>query len=182
MFDLSWSHIAILVVVALLVLGPKELPNAIRTGAQLLRTGRKLANEFRSGMDELVREAELEETRRTISQAMSEGVEKTLAENVDPTGELKSAIATDPLKELETSSPGTTPGIAPPSDAPPSDAPSGEASPAGTTPAEAEGATIIEHEPPPAPPHSIQPPPAESAADAAPATEDGPDQKRSAGG
>ena len=32
MFDLSWSHIAILVVVALLVLGPKELPNAIRTG------------------------------------------------------------------------------------------------------------------------------------------------------
>ena len=75
MFDLSWSHIAILVVVALLVLGPKELPNAIRTGAQLLRTGRKLAGEFRSGMDELLREAELEETRRSISQAMSEGVE-----------------------------------------------------------------------------------------------------------
>src|SRR5215467_10560950 len=146
MFDLSWSHIAILVVVALLVLGPKELPNAIRTGAQLLRTGRKLANEFRSGMDELVREAELEETRRTISQAMSEGVEKTLAENVDPTGELKSAIATDPLKELETSSPGTTPAIAPSSDAP-----SAEASPAGATPAEAGAPTIIEHEPPPAP-------------------------------
>jgi sec-independent protein translocase protein TatB len=181
MFDLSWSHIAILVVVALLVLGPKELPNAIRTGAQLLRTGRKLANEFRSGMDELVREAELEETRRTISQAMSEGVEKTLAENVDPTGELKSAIATDPLKELETSSPGATPAIAPPSDAP-----AAEASPAGTIPTEAEGATIIEHEPPPAPPHSIQPPPAESATDAAsaavPGAEDGPDQKRSAGG
>ena len=101
MFDLSWSHIAILVVVALLVLGPKELPNAIRTGAQLLRTGRKLAGEFRSGMDELLREAELEETRRSISQAMSEGVEKTLAENVDSTGELKEAITTDPLKELE---------------------------------------------------------------------------------
>ena len=96
MFDLSWSHIAILVVVALLVLGPKELPNAIRTGAQLLRTGRKLAGEFRSGMDELLREAELEETRRSISQAMSEGVEKTLAENVDSTGELKAAITTDP--------------------------------------------------------------------------------------
>ena len=182
MFDLSWSHIAILVVVALLVLGPKELPNAIRTGAQLLRTGRKLANEFRSGMDELVREAELEETRRTISQAMSEGVEKTLAENVDPTGELKSAIATDPLKELETSSPGTTPGIAPPSgEASTEAAPSGT-TPAGTTPAEAAAPTIIEHEPPPAPPHSIQPPPAESGTDAAPVAEEGPDQKRSAGG
>src|SRR5215470_1547300 len=98
MFDLSWSHIGLFVVIALLVLGPKELPNAIRTGAQLLRAGRKLAGEFRSGMDELMREAELEETRRTISQAMSEGVEKTLAKNVDPTGELKSAITTDPLK------------------------------------------------------------------------------------
>ena len=92
MFDLSWSHIAILVVVALLVLGPKELPNAIRTGAQLLRTGRKLAGEFRSGMDDLLREAELEETRQAITKAMSEGVEKTLTENVDPTGELKSAV------------------------------------------------------------------------------------------
>ena len=41
MFDLSWSHIAILLVVALLVLGPKELPNAIRTGASLLRLVRQ---------------------------------------------------------------------------------------------------------------------------------------------
>ena len=132
MFDLSWSHIAILVVVALLVLGPKELPNAIRTGAQLLRTGRKLAGEFRSGMDELLREAELEETRQAITKAMSEGVEKTLTENVDPTGELKSAVSLDPLLEAS----------------------SGEAVSASgdTTP------KMIEHDPPPAPAHSIQPP------------------------
>jgi len=101
MFDLSWSHIAILVVVALLVLGPKELPNAIRTGAQLLRAGRKLANEFRSGVDELVREAELEETRKAISQAMTEGVQKTLEENVDPQGEIKGAISADYVKQVE---------------------------------------------------------------------------------
>src|SRR5215469_10607301 len=131
MFDLSWSHIAILVVVALLVLGPKELPNAIRTGAQLLRTGRKLAGEFRSGMDELLREAELEETRRSISQAMSEGMEKTLAENVDSTGELKAAISTDPLRELE--APSATPSAA--------GEPSGAATPEATP-------AIIEHDAP----------------------------------
>ncbi len=102
MFDLSWSHIAILVVVALLVLGPKELPNAIRTGAQLLRTGRKLAGEFRSGMDELLREAELDETRKAIKQAMTEGLENTIAQNVDPTGEIKAAVSTNPLTESET--------------------------------------------------------------------------------
>jgi sec-independent protein translocase protein TatB len=101
MFDLSWSHIAILVVVALLVLGPKELPNAIRTGAELLRAARRLAGEFRSGMDELLREAELDEARTAISQAMSEGVENTIAKNVDPTGEIKEAIGTNPLTELD---------------------------------------------------------------------------------
>jgi sec-independent protein translocase protein TatB len=101
MFDLSWSHIAILVVVALLVLGPKELPNAIRTGAQLLRTGRKLAGEFRSGVDELIREAELEETRRSIQEAVEGGMEKTIAEHVDPTGEIKGAISSNPLTEAE---------------------------------------------------------------------------------
>ena len=175
MFDLSWSHIAILVVVALLVLGPKELPNAIRTGAQLLRTGRKLAGEFRSGMDELLREAELEETRRSISQAMSEGVEKTLAENVDSTGELKEAISTDPLKELE--APATT---AVPSGTIPSEAAAPEATP-----------TIIEHDAPPAPPHSILPPEApppaaegtagEGTKEPAPAPAESQDQKQSAG-
>jgi sec-independent protein translocase protein TatB len=132
MFDLSWSHIAILVVVALLVLGPKELPNAIRTGAQLLRTGRKLAGEFRSGMDELLREAELEETRQAITKAMSEGVEKTLTENVDPTGELKTAVSVNPLLE--------SPSV------------EGGSATSDITP------KLIEHDAPPAPAHSIMPP------------------------
>src|SRR5689334_5833644 len=91
MFDLSWSHIGLFVVIALLVLGPKELPNAIRTGAQLLRAGRKLAGEFRSGMDELMKEAELEETRRSIKAAVTEGIDK-MDEHVDSTGELKTAL------------------------------------------------------------------------------------------
>jgi sec-independent protein translocase protein TatB len=99
MFDLSWSHIGLLLVVALIVLGPKELPNAIRTGAQLLRQARKMAGEFRSGVDELVREAELDETRRSIQTAMAEGMDNTIAKTVDPTGEIKGALEGDPLAE-----------------------------------------------------------------------------------
>jgi sec-independent protein translocase protein TatB len=136
MFDLSWSHIAIVVVVALLVLGPKELPNAIRTGAQLLRTGRKLAGEFRSSVDELIREAELDETRRTIEEAMRGGVENTIAEHVDPTGEIKDAVSSDPLTEIEA--------------------------------AERAG-KFVEHDAPPAPPHSLEPPREPASAEAGPA-------------
>jgi len=127
MFDLSWSHIALLLLVALLVLGPKELPNAIRTGASLLRQARKMAGEFRGGFNELIREAELDETRRSIQQAMSEGVENTIAKQVDPSGEIKAAIEADPLAEAA----------------------------AEEKAAEAE---IIVHDPPPAPPHSLEPP------------------------
>ena len=156
MFDLSWSHIAILVVVALIVLGPKELPNAIRTGAQLLRAGRKLAGEFRSGVDELVREAELDETRRSIKQAMTEGLDNTIGKTVDPDGELKSTLESN-LAEDQL-----------PADQPPAPlAPAAEPAP-GT------GAEIVVHDPPPAPPNSIVPPPPEepaidTAAAAAPA-------------
>jgi sec-independent protein translocase protein TatB len=149
MFDLSWSHIAILLVIALLVLGPKELPNAIRTGAQLLRMGRKLAGEFRSGVDELVREAELDETRQQIKRAMSEGVENTIAKSVDPTGEIKAAVSVDPLAEIE--------------------APRAETAREESIRDEA-GAAIVEHHAPPAPAHSITPPaivpPAEEASTA----------------
>jgi sec-independent protein translocase protein TatB len=146
MFDLSWSHIGLFVVIALLVLGPKELPNAIRTGAQLLRAGRKLAGEFRGGLDELMREAELDETRRSIKQAMTEGLDKTIGEHVDPAGEIKSGLE-NPV--IETTAPAEL---------------SGPPSPASSN--------MVINDPPPAPPNSIVPPPAEEAAsEAAPSEE-----------
>ncbi len=137
MFDLSWSHIGLFIVIALLVLGPKELPNAIRTGAQLLRTGRKLAGEFRSGMGELMREAELEETRQSIKQAVTEGLDKTIEEHVDDTGELKTALETPAIGE-------TAPSV----------------TPDDSKPAELPGPpNIVINDPPPAPPNSVVPPP-----------------------
>jgi sec-independent protein translocase protein TatB len=142
MFDLSWSHIAILVVVALIVLGPKELPNAIRTGAQLLRAGRKLAGEFRSGVDELVREAELDETRRTITQAMTEGIDNTIGETVEPFREIKASLQGDLMADQ------------PAADRPAADQPA----------AELPGpSNIVINDAPPAPPNSIVPPPPEGA-------------------
>jgi len=138
MFDLSWSHIGLFVVIALLVLGPKELPNAIRTGAQLLRAGRKLAGEFRGGLDELMREAELDETRRSIKEAMTEGLDKTIGEHVDPAGEIKSSLE-NPV--IDTASPAELSG--PPTPALPN---------------------MVINDPPPAPPNSIVPPPAEETA------------------
>lgn len=92
MFDLSWGEMALVGVVALVVLGPKELPNALRTITNLTKTARKLANEFQSGVNEIVREADLEDARK-VAQGISKGsISKAIEKAVDPTGDLKTTI------------------------------------------------------------------------------------------
>lgn len=92
MFDLSWGEMAVVGVVALVVLGPKELPNALRTITNLTKTARKLANEFQSGVNEIVREADLEDARK-LAQGVSKGsISKAIEKAVDPTGDLKTTI------------------------------------------------------------------------------------------
>ena len=66
MLDLGWSEMAIIAVVALFVIGPKDLPKALRTLGHYGGKVRGLAREFRSSVDEVVREAELDEVKNQI--------------------------------------------------------------------------------------------------------------------
>jgi sec-independent protein translocase protein TatB len=100
MFDLGWSELLVVGAVALVVLGPKELPNALRTISNLTKTARKLAGEFQSGINEIVREAELEDARKAAQSISRGSVSKAIEKVVDPTGELKSTV-TSVEKELK---------------------------------------------------------------------------------
>jgi sec-independent protein translocase protein TatB len=67
MFDLfSWSHILILLVVALVVVGPKDLPRLLNMAGKWAGKARAMANEFRRSFDEMARQAELDELRKEI--------------------------------------------------------------------------------------------------------------------
>ena len=95
MFDLSWGEMGIIAVVALVVLGPKELPNALRTMSALMKNARKLAGEFQSGVNEIIREADLEDARKKLSEVQSlskNQIQSAIEKAVDPTGEVKSAL------------------------------------------------------------------------------------------
>src|SRR5688500_18735835 len=95
MFDLSWGEMGIIAVVALVVLGPKELPNALRTVSGLMKNARKLAGEFQSGVNEIIREADLEEARKKLQEVQSlnkNQIQSAIEKAVDPTGEMKSAL------------------------------------------------------------------------------------------
>src|SRR3546814_7575761 len=87
MLDIGWSEMAIIAVVALVVLGPKELPNALRTAAQWMRTARNLSRELQGGADQIVREAELDEARKAVQQATTPNIGQEFEKTVDPTGE-----------------------------------------------------------------------------------------------
>jgi sec-independent protein translocase protein TatB len=68
MFDLfSWSHILILLAVALVVVGPKDLPKLMNMVGKWAGKARAMANEFKKSFDDMARQSELDELRKEIS-------------------------------------------------------------------------------------------------------------------
>lgn len=69
MFDIfSWQHIIILLVVALVVVGPKDLPRLMNMAGKWAGKARAMASEFRKSFDEMARQAELDELRKEIEE------------------------------------------------------------------------------------------------------------------
>lgn len=66
MFDMSWGEIMVIGGVALIVIGPKDLPKALRTVGQMTAKVRRMAGEFQSQFNEAMREAELEDVRKEV--------------------------------------------------------------------------------------------------------------------
>src|SRR3546814_5379680 len=86
MFDIGWSEMAIIAFVALIAIGPKDLPRAMKTVAHWMRKARSLSREFQSGIDEMVREAELEDARKALESTRHGNLQRTIGNAIDPEG------------------------------------------------------------------------------------------------
>jgi sec-independent protein translocase protein TatB len=64
MFDVGASEMLMIVIVAVVVIGPKDMPMALRTAGRWIGKMRRISGHFRSGLDAMVREAELEEMEK----------------------------------------------------------------------------------------------------------------------
>jgi sec-independent protein translocase protein TatB len=64
MFDIASGELLLVALVALLVIGPKDLPRVLRYVGQWVGKARRMASHFRSGIDEMVRQSELEELEK----------------------------------------------------------------------------------------------------------------------
>jgi len=92
MFDFAWTEIALVGVVALVAVGPKDLPVAIKTVAGFVKKARKMASEFQGHVDEMVREANLHEVRQQIQELKNFDIKGEIEKTVDGDGSLRSAI------------------------------------------------------------------------------------------
>lgn len=144
MFDLSWSEILVIGTAAIIFIGPKELPGALRTAGQWMGRARALAREFQSSIDDMIRESELEKIKSEVDKLGSGDLQKHIENTIDPEGDINRALNTPAVSLTEPSAAAAAPAAAQPGPAsePPSaphaaPAPSGPAPSAALQPAEA---------------------------------------------
>ena len=122
LLDMGWSELMLIGIVALVVIGPKDLPKALRVAGFWVRKARTLSREFQSSVEQMVREAELDEMREQLKKASEINLDQVFREAVDPTGSLAESLKPPELPNFS--------GTAPPEPAPPETAPAALPAPA----------------------------------------------------
>jgi sec-independent protein translocase protein TatB len=87
MFGIDSSEFLLIAIVALVVIGPKELPGLLRTWGKWMAQMRGMASEFRGHVDEMVRQSDLDEVKKQLT--ASSGLD---LQSLDPTKEIRSHI------------------------------------------------------------------------------------------
>ncbi|MCB2054272.1 MAG: twin-arginine translocase subunit TatB [Geminicoccaceae bacterium] len=88
MFDLGWSEMAVIMLVAIIVIGPKDLPKVARTVGKWTGKARAMARDFQRSLDEMAREAELDEIKKTVESANPHGLKRKLTSALEDTVDL----------------------------------------------------------------------------------------------
>jgi len=92
MLDIGWSEIAVIVVVALIVIGPKDLPKVLKTVGIWVRKARMLTRDFQNSVDEMIREADMEDVRRQATELRNINIGREVEKTIDPSGSLRDAF------------------------------------------------------------------------------------------
>ena len=130
MFDFSGSELLVIAIVALVVIGPKDLPKVLRAAGKWAAKARAVAREFQSSIDEMIRESELADVKKEMESVAATDLGHDIEQSVDPKGELKASLqppdladtVNNPASTAETTGPRTgeavtqSPGVAPPAD------------------------------------------------------------------
>ncbi len=96
MFEIGWSELLVIAVVAILVVGPKDLPQLLRTVGRYVTSLRKMAGEFRGQFDQAMREADMADLQKTVSDIKKlnpmTAVEKSVSDTFSQLKDIPKAI------------------------------------------------------------------------------------------
>jgi sec-independent protein translocase protein TatB len=112
LFDIGWPELMLIGIVALVVIGPKDLPRALRVAGFWVRKARTLSREFQSSVDQMIREAELDEMREELKKASEFNIEKEIQNTIDPQGELTESLKPPDAPDFFVEAEGPTPATA----------------------------------------------------------------------
>jgi sec-independent protein translocase protein TatB len=100
MFGLAWTEIGLIGVVAMILIGPKDMPVAIKAVSDMVKKARRMAGEFQGHVDDMLRDSNLSEVRDSIAEIRGMGMDigSTITRAVDGDGAIRSAFAEDPFR------------------------------------------------------------------------------------
>ncbi len=98
MFDIGAAELLVIIIVAVLVIGPKDMPHAMRTAGRWIGKVRKVSSHFRTGIDAMVREAELEDMEKKWKAQNEEIMRRSATDTNASTGD---AVMTGPPAQPE---------------------------------------------------------------------------------
>ncbi|WP_259779896.1 Sec-independent protein translocase protein TatB [Aestuariispira ectoiniformans] len=92
MFDIGWPELMVVAVLTVIVVGPQELPRVLRTVMGLVRKVRMVAGEFQNSMEDIAREADLQDIKKQMSELGESDLKKEIEDSIDPTGEINQSV------------------------------------------------------------------------------------------
>lgn len=92
MLDIGWQELFVIAVITIIVVGPKEIPRVLRTVTLWLRKIKDMARDFQSSIDDIAREAELDDIKKQLAAAEDFDIEQEVQKTIDPTGEMTNTI------------------------------------------------------------------------------------------
>ena len=114
MFDIGWGELLVIGIVALVVIGPKELPGVLRTLGQAMNKVRRMASEFQGQFQEAMREAEMQDIKKSVDELTSSARDFTsfdpLADKPKPSTQPTSSEASQ-VEAPQLSAPAETPAL-----------------------------------------------------------------------
>lgn len=105
MLDIGWTEILVIAIVLIVVVGPKDLPPMLRAFGKMTQRLRSMAGEFRQQFDEALKEAELDDVRKTIADAQRLNPVNSLKDALNPLRQMGNEIRSDLQKATKVETP-----------------------------------------------------------------------------